>query len=80
MNVTTVINGHMPAQTTPADLQQYANFVRTFVDAARAAKKSGQTVDQFAATWKVPAAFPGYSTGLGNSLKDNAQLIWDELR
>jgi len=80
MNVTTVINGHMPAQTTPADLQQYASFVRTFVDAARAAKKSGQTVDQFAASWKVPAAFPGYSTGLGNSLKDNAQLIWDELR
>jgi hypothetical protein len=80
MNVTTLINGHMPAQTTLADMQQYTGFVRAFVDAARAAKKAGQTVDQFAATWKVPAAFSGYSAGLGDSLKNDAQVVWDEAK
>jgi glyoxylase-like metal-dependent hydrolase (beta-lactamase superfamily II) len=80
MNVTTLINGHMPAQTTLADMQQYAGFVRAFVDAARAARNAGQTVDQFAATWKVPAAFSGYSAGLGDSLKNDAQVVWDEAK
>ncbi len=80
MNVNAIINGHMPAQTTPADLRQYADFMRNFVDAVRAAKKNGQTVEQFAASWKVPAQFPGYSTGLGDSLKNDAQVVWDELK
>jgi hypothetical protein len=80
MNVSTIINGHMPSQTTLADLQQYADFTREFVDAARAAKKNNQTVEQFAATWKVPAKFTGYSAGLGDSLKNDAQVIWDELK
>jgi len=80
LNVTTLINGHMPAQTTLPELQQYADFTRAFVEAARAAKKSGQTVAQFAATWKVPAEFAGYSAGLGDSMKNNAQVIWDELK
>jgi len=70
----------MPTQTTLADLQQYADFTREFVDAARAAKKSGQTVAQFAAAWKVPAKFTGYSTGLGDSARNDAQVIWDELK
>jgi hypothetical protein len=47
---------------------------------ARAAKKSGQTLDQFAATWKVPAKFPGYSAGLGDSLKNDARVIWEEAK
>ena len=80
MKVNTLVNGHMPTQTTLADLQQYADFTREFVDAARAAKKSGQTVAQFAAAWKVPAKFTGYSTGLGDSARNDAQVIWDELK
>jgi len=80
MNVTTLVNGHMPAQTTLAELREYADFTRGFVEAARAAKKSGQTLDQFAATWKVPATFPGYSAGLGDSLKNDARVIWDEAK
>ncbi len=80
MNVSTLINGHTPAQTTLADLQTYADFIRDFVDAVRAAKMSGQTVAQFAAGWKVPAKYPGYSAGLGDSVKNNAQVVWDETK
>ena len=80
MNVDTLINGHMPTETTLADLRQYATFTRAFVDAVREAKKSGKTVDQFAASWKVPSSFPGYSAGLGDSKKNDAQVVWDELK
>jgi glyoxylase-like metal-dependent hydrolase (beta-lactamase superfamily II) len=73
-------NGQTPAHTTLADMQQYAAFTLAFVDAVRAAKKAGQTVAQFAAAWKVPAAFPGYSAGLGDSVKNDAQVVWDELK
>jgi glyoxylase-like metal-dependent hydrolase (beta-lactamase superfamily II) len=80
LNVNTIINGHTPSQTTLADLQQYAAFTRGFVDAVRQAKANGQTVAQFAASWKVPAAFPGYSAGLGDSVKNDAQVVWDEIK
>ena len=80
MNVSTLINGHTPAQTTLADIQTYADFIRDFVDAVRAAKMSGQTVAQFAAGWKVPAKYVGYSAGFGDSVKNNAQVVWEETR
>jgi cyclase len=80
MNVTTLINGHMPAQTTLAELREYGDFTRDFVAAVRAAKMRGQSLDQFAATWKVPATFSGYSAGLGDSLKNDAGVVWEELK
>ena len=80
LNVSSVINGHTPAQSTLADLRQYADFMRAFVNAARDAKKAGKTPAQFAAEWKVPAQFAGYSTGLGDSVRNNAQVIFDELK
>lgn len=80
LNVETIINGHTPAQTTLGDLRQYEQFTRAFVDAVREAKKAGKSVTQFAAEWKVPAAFPGYSAGLGDSKKNNAQVVWDEIK
>ncbi|HTM02637.1 MAG TPA: MBL fold metallo-hydrolase [Vicinamibacterales bacterium] len=80
MNVETLINGHMPTQTTIADMKQYADFTRAFVNAARDAKKAGKTVAQFAAEWKVPAGFSGYSLGLGDTAKNDAQVVWDESR
>ena len=42
--------------------------------------RSESGVAQFAASCKVPAQFPGYSTGLGDSLKNDAQVVWDEIK
>ena len=88
--VDALINGHTDAQSTPADLREYARFLREFVDAARAAKKSGRTAAQFGAAWKTPAAFKGYlpitNEGPGPGLsqadfaKNNAQVLWEELK
>ena len=35
-NVDCIIKGHMPAQTTPANLKEYAEFVRDFVTTVQA--------------------------------------------
>ena len=53
-NVDTIINGHTPAQTTPADMREFADFVSDFVAHVQAAKKAGKTAAQAAAEWKNP--------------------------
>ena len=88
--VDAIINGHTDAQTTPAELREYARFMREFVEGARAAKKAGRTPAQFAEAWKTPAAFKGYlpvtnegpGPGLSqaNFARNNAQVLWDELK
>ena len=88
--VDALINGHTDAQTTVADLKEYASFVREFVNGVRAAKKGGKTAAQFAAGWKTPARFKGYQPenapgpgpGLSQSdfTRNDAQVIWDELK
>jgi glyoxylase-like metal-dependent hydrolase (beta-lactamase superfamily II) len=88
--VDALINGHTDAQTTVADLREYAAFVREFVNAARAAKKAGRTAAQFAAEWKTPARFKGYQPVTGDGpgpnlsqadfAKNDAQVVFDESR
>ena len=88
--VDAIINGHTDAQTTVADLREYAVFIREFVNGVRAAKKAGKTAAQFAAEWKTPAKFAGYqpitTEGPGPNLsqadfaKNDAQVVWDELK
>ena len=85
-----IINGHTDAQTTVADLREYAAFLREFVAGARAAKAAGKTAAQFAAEWKTPAKFKGYqpvtTEGPGPNLsqadfaRSNAQVVFDELK
>ena len=58
----TIINGHMPAQTTWADLKEYADFNRDFLTFAQAQLKAGKTAEQAAAEWKVPEKYTGYSS------------------
>jgi cyclase len=60
-NVDTIINGHMPAQTTWADLKEYADFNRDFLAFAQAQLKAGKTPEQGAAEWKMPEKYKGYS-------------------
>ena len=61
-NVDTIINGHMPAQTTWADLKEYADFNKDLVAWMQAELKAGKTAEQAAAEWKVPEKYKGYSS------------------
>ena len=42
-NIDTIINGHTAAQTTPADMREFADFVAEFVAHVQAGKKAGKT-------------------------------------
>ena len=48
-------------------------------EAVRAGKKAGQTVDQIAASWKVPAKYAGYATPAADRLKMNVETVYNEL-
>jgi hypothetical protein len=54
--------------------------VQEFVTAVGEAKKAGQTVDQIAQGWKVPAKYTGYAVPQPEGLKRNAQVIFEEIR
>jgi len=78
-NIDTVITGHSPLMTV-ADVKEYAAFNRAFLEAVRAAKKGGQTVDDVVKTWKVPEQFKGYAQPMPERLRPNVQVVWDELK
>ena len=80
-NIDTVITGHANTTLTMADVKEYADFNRAFVDHVRAAKKAGQTVEQ-AIEWKVPERFlkNGYAQPMPNALRSNAQVVWNEIK
>jgi cyclase len=60
-NVDMIINGHTPAQTTWADLKEYAEFNKDLVTWMQAELKAGKTPEQAAAEWKLPEKYKGYS-------------------
>jgi cyclase len=78
-NIDTVVTGHSPLMTM-ADLKEYGEFNRAFLEAVRAAKKAGQTVDEVVTTWKVPERFKGYAQPMPDRLKPNVQAVWEELK
>lgn len=80
-NIDTVITGHAAATMTMADVKEYADFNRAFVDAVRAAKKAGQTIDQVVNGWKVPERFlkSGYQQPQADRLRSNVEVVWKEL-
>jgi glyoxylase-like metal-dependent hydrolase (beta-lactamase superfamily II) len=61
-NVDTIINGHTPANTTWADLREFADFNKDFLTWAQAQLKAGTTPEAAAAQWKVPEKYKGYSS------------------
>lgn len=67
-NVDTVINGHTPANTTWADLAEYADFTADLVAYGRAGFKAGKTAEQLAADWKLPEKYKGYSPQVANMM------------
>ena len=79
-NVDTIINGHMPTQTTPADMRQFADFVSDFVAHVQAAKKAGKTAADAVKEWTNPAKYTGYSAPNAARATAYAQVIMDETK
>jgi glyoxylase-like metal-dependent hydrolase (beta-lactamase superfamily II) len=61
--VDTIINGHMPTQTTWADLKMFADMNQDFLTWAQAELKAGKTPEAAAPGWVMPAKYvsAGYS-------------------
>ena len=77
-NVDTIITGHS-TQMTPADLKEYIQFNRDFLNDVRTAMKAGKTADEVAASWKIPAKYAGYAAPDAVRLKNNVGLAFKEL-
>ena len=80
----TIVTGHSQ-QMTFNDLRAWADFNREFVNQARAAKKAGQTVEQFAMSWKPPANFQAAANENAQKaamlrLTTNAQTVYNETK
>ncbi len=79
-NVDTLINGHTPAQTTPADMREFGEYVRDFVTHVQAAKKAGKTAADAVKEWTNPAKYAGYSVPNAARATAYAQVIMDETK
>jgi cyclase len=76
--VVTLINGHTNAQTTPAEMREFADYVSDFVAHVQAAKKAGKTAAQAVAEWKNPEKYKGYAVPNAQAATAYAQVIMDE--
>jgi len=77
-NVDSIITGHSTVMTVK-DLEEYAEFNRDFLNAVRDGKRAGQTADQIAAAWKIPAKYTGYAEPQAARLKANVEIVMKEL-
>jgi glyoxylase-like metal-dependent hydrolase (beta-lactamase superfamily II) len=77
-DVDTIITGHSTTMTRK-DLLEYSEFLREFVAAVQAATKAGQTAEQVAKSWTVPAKFTGYSAPQEMRLRANVETVLKEL-
>ena len=78
--VDTLINGHTNAQTTPAEMREFADYVSEFVAHVQAAKKAGKTAAQAVAEWKNPEKYKGYAAPNAQRAAAYAQVIMDETK
>jgi cyclase len=74
-DVDTIIPGHSPMQT-PKDLQMYQRFTADLLSHSTDAMKSGQSVDDATASFKVDK-YPGYKN---ERVKGAIQAVYDELK
>jgi glyoxylase-like metal-dependent hydrolase (beta-lactamase superfamily II) len=61
----------------PADLREYADFMRDFVAAAEAAMKAGKSVDDAVSSLKLPDRYKDYNM---SNLRADVQRVYDELK
>jgi glyoxylase-like metal-dependent hydrolase (beta-lactamase superfamily II) len=79
-NIDRVITGHSDNTMTMAELREYGEFVRSFTDEVRAAKKAGKKMDEVAKSWKPSGKFASYGVGFGDMLPSNVQTVWNEAK
>ena len=77
-NVDTIITGHS-TQMTWNDLAEWAAFNRDFLEAVRTGHSAGETVDEIATSWTIPAKYAGYDAPNPVGVTRNVQVIVDEL-
>jgi len=77
-NVDTIVTGHS-VQMTMTDLKEFSDFNKEFLAAVRDGKKAGKSVDELAASWKMPPKYTGYGPVQEPRLKSNLQVIYNEL-
>jgi glyoxylase-like metal-dependent hydrolase (beta-lactamase superfamily II) len=75
-NADAIVNGHNATTSANADLKEYIQFIRTFVQQAQEAKKAGRTVDDLAGSWKPPAGYGAQPA----RIRSNIQFIYNETR
>jgi glyoxylase-like metal-dependent hydrolase (beta-lactamase superfamily II) len=74
-NVDSIITGHSTVMT-PADLTEFADFVKDFVTWAQSQMKAGKSADAAAAEYKVPEKYKGYTAGA--RVKGDIEVIYAE--
>jgi len=80
-NVEKIVNGHFESTTTRAELREYIEYVKEFVQTVQAGKKAGKTTDQVGSEWKTPARFKGYEPmPVALRVKADAELIYKETK
>ncbi|HQZ18279.1 MAG TPA: MBL fold metallo-hydrolase [Vicinamibacteria bacterium] len=82
-DVDAFINGHMPTQTTLADLKEYAEFNKDLVAWMQEQLKAGKTPEQAAAEWKLPEKYKGYDPAVGalfGGLAGRIQTLANEMK
>jgi glyoxylase-like metal-dependent hydrolase (beta-lactamase superfamily II) len=77
--VDTIITGHSTQMTMP-DLEEYANFNKEFLAFVQAGKKAGQSVEEIATSWKMPARYTGYAAPAPARLRSNIEVILNEIK
>jgi hypothetical protein len=61
------------------ELKEFSDFNKEFLAAVREARKAGKSVDDLAASWKMPPKYTGYGPVQDARLKSNIQVIYNEL-
>ena len=79
-NIDAIINGHTPANTTPADMARFADFVADFVAHVQAGKKAGKSAEQVAKEWTIPAKYDGFTTSPVETVTAYATVIFGETK
>jgi cyclase len=79
-NIDTVINGHTPANSTPADMAQFADFVADFIAHVQAGKKAGKSAEQVAKEWAVPAKYAGFNSAPPDRVVAYVNVIFGETK
>jgi cyclase len=78
-DVDSIITGHSTMMTR-SDLLEYSGFLGDFVASVRAAKKAGQSAEEVAKSWTVPAKYTGYSAPQPTRLRANVETVMKEVQ